>query len=241
MTSLALAPVLALQGRRVRRTAPRLPEAPGPRRGTEGAGSPLRLLLAGDSAAAGVGAASQDEALSGRLVAELAPVFRVSWELVARSGATTAATLRHLARRPRAEFDVAVLSLGVNDLTARRPLARWLEDADALARLLRERFAVRRLLFSGLPPVHLFPVFPQPLRWYLGATARRYDRALARWAAAQPDCEHVPLTFETSAGLLAPDGMHPGPRLYELWSAELAHRIRAARIARPDPASGGAA
>jgi len=228
--SAALAPVFALQSRRVQRVTPRLPEPPGPRTGCEGVGPELRLLLLGDSAAAGVGAASQDQALSGRLVGELAATFRVSWTLVARTGATAARTARHLARWPAAGFgvfDVAVLSLGLNDVLGRRPLARWLEDVGALAAVLRSRFAVRHLLFSGLPPVHLFPAFPQPLRWYLGATARRFDRALARWAAGQPDCEHVPLPLESTAGMLAPDGLHPGPRAYQRWSAELAPRIRA--------------
>jgi len=230
--SLALAPVFALQGRHVRRSTPRLPEPPGPRAGTRGAGPPLRLLLLGDSAIAGVGAESQDEALSGRLVAELAPTFRVSWALVARTGATAAGTARHLAREAPAAatqlFDVAVLSVGVNDVMGRRPVARWLQDLDALAALLRTRFGVRHLLLSGLPPVHLFPAFPQPLRWFLGATTRRFDRAMAQWAASQPDCEHVPLTFSAADGLLlAADGLHPAPAAYRKWSLELAPRIRA--------------
>jgi lysophospholipase L1-like esterase len=226
MTSVSLAPVFVLQGRYVRRTTPRLPEPPGPRAGTLGVGPELRLLLVGDSATAGVGAASQDEALSGRLVSELAESFRVSWTIVARTGATTAGTARHLASRQATPFDVAVISLGGNDVTGRRPVARWLEDMDTVAALLRGRFAVRHLVLSGLPPMHLFPALPQPLRWYLGERARRFDRALARWAAGRSDCDHVPLTAEPTEGLLATDGMHPGPGGYQRWSAELARRIR---------------
>ena len=226
----ALAPLLALQGRRVRRATPQLPEPPGPHSGTRGVGPPLRLLLVGDSAAAGVGAASQDEALSGRLADELAPTFRVSWTLIARTGATTAGTARHLARRPAEEcgaFDIAVLSLGGNDVMGRRPLDRWLADVGEVAALLRVRFSVRHILLSGLPPMHVFPGLPQPLRWYLGATARKFDRALAGWATTQPDCEHVPLELTDGAGLLATDGPHPGPALYHRWGVELARRIRA--------------
>jgi len=230
--TLALGPVFALQGRYVRRTTPRLPEASGDREGTRGEGRPLRLLLLGDSAAAGVGAGTQEEALSGRLVTELANTFRVSWMLIARAGATTSGTSRHLSRRPSETFDVAVVSLGGNDVLARRPMSQWLTDLDLLADSLRARFGVRHLLFSGIPPMHLFPGFPQPLRWYLGATARRFDDALARWSAGRPDCEHVPLELKDGAGLLAPDGMHPGPLLYERWGALLAPRIRA-RYARP--------
>ena len=230
MASVGLAPVFALQGRRVRRVTARLPEPPGPRAGVRGDGPALRLLLLGDSAAAGVGAASQDEALSGRLVGELAPTFRVSWMVVARTGATTAGTARHLSRRPAEEcgaVDVAVLSLGGNDVMGRRPLDRWLADVGEVAALLRARFAAQHILLSGLPPIHLFTALPQPLRWYLGATARRFDRAFAAWAAGQPDCEHVPLELTDGAGLLATDGLHPGAPLYHRWGVELARRIRA--------------
>ena len=88
-----LGPVLLAQGRRVRRETPVLPEPAGPREGATGEGAPLRVLVVGDSAGAGVGAASQDEALTGRIVAGLADRFRVEWRLVARTGATTASTL----------------------------------------------------------------------------------------------------------------------------------------------------
>ncbi len=230
VASFALAPVLALQGRRVRRVATRLAEPPGPRSACDGTGPPLRVLVLGDSAAAGVGAPSQDAALSGRLVAELRQTFQVSWTVVARLGATTAGTVRHLARRPDGAlgtFDVAAVSLGLNDVTGRRPLARWLDDLDALVTLLRMRCAVRHVLLSALPPVDRFPAFPQPLRWYLGITTRRYDHALARWAAETPACEYVPLTLPPGPGMLASDGLHPAPPLYEQWSRELAVRVRA--------------
>src|SRR4029450_1033827 len=226
MTRFPLGPVFALQGRYVRRVTPRLPEAPGPRAGTLGAGSELRLLVLGDSAAAGVGAHSQDEALCGRLTSELGQSFRGSWERVTRTGAPTAGTTRHLVRSPAARFDICVVSLGGNDVMGQRPLARWLEDVDELTMLLRTRFEVRHLLFSGMPPIHAFPALPQPLRWYLGARARQFDQALARWASGKPDCEHVPLTLDDLQQLAA-DGMHPSPLAYRAWSVLLARRIRA--------------
>ena len=230
IASVGLAPVFMWQGRGVRRLVPRLPEASGPRSGVQGAGPTLRLLIVGDSAAAGVGAPTQHEALSGRLVDALASDFHLTWEVIARIGATTAGTARHLARRPPdtcGDFDVAVVSLGLNDVTGRRPLNRWLADVAEVCRLLRERFAVRQILLSGLPPMHLFPALPQPLRWYLGGTARRFDRALAAWVADRPDCEHVSLELRDATGLLATDGLHPGPAAFQQWSDELVPRIRA--------------
>lgn len=62
-------PILWWQGRRVKRDTPRLPEAAGARVGVSGAGQPLRVLILGDSAAAGVGVSHQDQALLGQILA----------------------------------------------------------------------------------------------------------------------------------------------------------------------------
>jgi len=78
-----------------------------------------------------------------------------------------------------------------------------------------------------MPPIHVFTALPQPLRWYLGAAARRFDAALAAWAAARPGCEHVPLGVADGAAHLASDGLHPGPLLYHRWAAAVAECIRA--------------
>ena len=74
LAAIGLAPVIIAQGLYVRRVTPRLPEPEGERSGVNGAGPPLSLLILGDSAAAGVGVATQDQALSGQLVS--APWFR---------------------------------------------------------------------------------------------------------------------------------------------------------------------
>ncbi len=94
----AMAPVLLCQGRYVRRVTPKLPEAAGPRSGECGAGAGLGLLVLGDSAAAGVGVATQEEALVGRMVAGLKDRFRVTWRLEAETGATTRSTIARLKR-----------------------------------------------------------------------------------------------------------------------------------------------
>ena len=81
LARLLLAPILLAQGRRVRQIALALPEATGPREGVSGVGLPLRLLVLGDSAAAGGGAATQTEALLGHVVTPLADSYQVQWQL----------------------------------------------------------------------------------------------------------------------------------------------------------------
>ena len=222
-----LGPLLLAQGRRVRRDTPVLPEPPGPREGVDGEGPRVRLVVLGDSAGAGVGVASQEQALAGRIVADLRARFRVEWRVVARTGASTASTLRHLERLAPFAADVVVTSLGVNDVTGGVPPARFLHSQSALHALLRDRLGVRLILASGIPPMGRFPALPQPLRWYLGARARELDRALA---AALPDgrgAEYLPLAGELGEGHMAADGFHPGAAVYAAWGRAAAARIAA--------------
>jgi lysophospholipase L1-like esterase len=226
IATLALGPLLLAQGRHVRRTVPELPEPDGPRSGIVGSGPVLRLLVIGDSAAAGVGATTQDEALAGQLAVSLAPTFHLHWKLLAFTGATTADMLDRLHREAGARYDVVVTSLGVNDVTGRRSLATWRRQQEQLVDLLAARFGARHILLSGLPPMHRFPALPQPLRWYIGSRARDFDRVLADVAASRPGCEFLALGHEmmdTSA--MASDGFHPGPPIYALWAREAARRI----------------
>lgn len=225
LATAALGPLLLLQGRHVRRVTPRLPEPPGPRAGRHGEGAPLRLLVAGDSAAAGVGAASQDEALTGQLVAALSARRALEWRLEARTGYTTADALAHLEALPADRYDVIVLSLGVNDVTSGIGRARWMARQAALADLLQARFSPRALLFTALPPMHLFPALPQPLRWYLGARAREFNAALADWLPRRPGCHLVLPEIDPDPAHIASDGFHPGPGAYAAWAGQLARDI----------------
>ena len=72
----ALFPLLYAQAQGVRAGVVPLPEPPGPRKGCEGRGTDaLRLLVIGDSSAAGVGADHQDEALARPLARQIAQRF----------------------------------------------------------------------------------------------------------------------------------------------------------------------
>jgi len=221
----ALAPVLAAQGIALRRRALILPEPDGPRAGVTGNGAPLRLLILGDSSAAGVGASHQNEALSGRLVAALSPHRRVHWQLEARTGRTTAQALRHVNTMPESQFDVVVTALGVNDVTSGMARRRWLRQQANMLATLRSRYGAGRILVTGVPPLGRFPLLPPLLRRVLGAEARRFDAGLAALCAGMNGVRHMPFDLDFDPAQMARDGFHPGPPAYAAWSAALAEVI----------------
>ena len=222
-----LLPVLLAQAVAVHRNALSLPEPPGARAGTAGKGTPLRLLIVGDSSAAGVGAPTQDAALSGQLVRALAGHFRVSWRLVATTGDTTRAVLTRIPLLEPDPYNIAILALGVNDVTRAVPTRQWIARQRALHQLLRDRFSITRIYASGLPPMGMFPLLPQPLRWILGSQANRLDDALAEIAAQDKSVCHIPFDFPHEAKFMARDGYHPSPVGYAHWADVLKKLILA--------------
>ena len=224
---LLLSPVLVAQAVATRARLPRLPEAAGERAGQTGRGPLLRLLILGDSSAAGVGVTDQTRALAGVLPRALARHARVCvrWRLVARSGVTSAQCLDLLQAHAPVDADVAVIVSGVNDVVDQVPSHRAIAAREALANRLRNGHGVAHVVFAPLPPVHRFPALPQPLRWVAGRDARRHDDALAAWAATRSDVSHVPIDLPLNRGVMAADGFHPGEPVYRVCGMVLAEHI----------------
>ncbi|WP_299348631.1 SGNH/GDSL hydrolase family protein [uncultured Shimia sp.] len=196
-----------------------LPEPPGPRAG--GTGEGLRLLILGDSSAAGVGATSQATALSGQLSEALGTNGPLTWHLEAETGATTKTSLSKLGQLPQIPFDIALLVHGVNDTTRFRSKKRFLAQQTKLIEQLKSTHGIRHFILSGLPPMHHFPLLPQPLRWVLGCHAARLDRVLVGLAAMRPDCDHLALNLPYEPRFVAEDGYHPSEAAYAEWAAML--------------------
>jgi lysophospholipase L1-like esterase len=226
----ALAPILYAQARRLRRSAIELPEPEGPRAGVEGAG-PLRLhiLVTGDSSAAGVGADTQDEALARPLARLLAARLagRVDWRLIARTGLTSEGVYQLLQSEPVARADLAVVIVGVNDLTSEVPLRRALHSRARIAHWLRANAATKHVLFTSMPEMQHFPLIPQPLAWYAGLHARRNNRLQARFVRTLPGAAHVDLRGLVRVEWMARDGYHPAPPLYAQLAARLSDTVAA--------------
>lgn len=213
------APVLVAQARRLRRDTPRLPDAAQPWRGTVDGPDPIRLLVLGDSTAAGVGADTQDDALPGNLARELARRSGrgVAWRAVGRNGATTRDIVTdYLDDATGAEYDIAFLTIGANDALGLRP--RWAFRRDLRTIIARLRAVSPLVLMSSLPAFSRFELLPNPLRWNLYLHSQSLEDE-ARAIVAGTEGAHIsPPPPPYTEGFFATDLFHPSASGYRDWA-----------------------
>jgi lysophospholipase L1-like esterase len=220
-------PALALlQGAWLYASRPRLQEPTGPREGTLGTGPALRLLILGDSAAAGVGVPTQQTALAGHLTRALATDHTLHWRLAARCGATTATTHARLTALPPDPYDAVLIAVGINDAKNGVPRDAFLTTYRAILTTLRTRHSAQAILCTALPPVLKFPTVPEPLRSVMGRRAQQFDTALQDLCAAE-GTTYLPHDAPPERRMLAADGLHPGAPYYEIWARAANAHIRA--------------
>ena len=225
--AVALSPLLR-QARRVRKRMPSLPEARGERSGLELAADAtdlVRLLVVGDSTAAGVGVAHMRNALPPQLAAILAERrgCTVAWTVSARTGATASFTARELVPGAPFEQDISVVLVGVNDALRMTPRQTWRASMDSLVDALEKHVRPGgRILLAGLPNLGQFRAFPQPLRAVLGWHGRGLDRELRQIARRRPVVTRVAMPPVSWPEMFAKDGFHPNAAAYRELAAHFA-------------------
>ena len=253
-----LAPVYFHQGRRIKRNTVRLPEPDGERCGfvslhpaTDGPASDkstLKLMIVGDSAAAGVGSQTQQEALVGKLIPILTQQLSayssfnmLDWSLQATTGHTSFDILRRLyvLPAPNRPVDVMLLSVGVNDTTSNVAIDKWKQQIKDIIAIAQRKFGVRELIFLSLPPMADMPAIPAPLNNFVGAKALLLDQILQQVCATHAGVNYMATDFarmikEHSNGspiditvMFASDGFHPSSLMYGYWAQQVSERMLA--------------
>jgi lysophospholipase L1-like esterase len=224
-----LSPLLIAQARRARRDTPRLPEAGGADRGREGSGSgpPLRLLVVGESTAAGVGVKEHRQGLAAHLARTLTENRDTSatWRTIGVNGIRAQGLNQHLAGAP-AEADLAIISLGVNDTTGFTRPARYRQHLTDLIGTLRRGRPDLPVYLLAVPPMQHFTALPRPLRDLLGQRAAQLDRAQQTLAAQLPGVHHLAYPVIADPAYLAEDGYHPSEKGYAYIAEQVARQLR---------------
>jgi len=176
---------------------------------------------------AGVGVSEQAAALPCQVASLLAQRLgrSIRWQLVAKSGIDTGHVLNLVNEHELQPADVLITALGTNDVLSQRSSRQFVASYQALIDEFLRRVGARCAVVSGLPPLHLCPAAPQPLRWYLGRYAHSLDAHLRRWIGTQQRIAYISLQWATNPQDLATDGFHPGERLYAGWAERVVEGI----------------
>ncbi len=220
-----LGPLLLLQGMWVRMKTPSLPEPVNQASGSVGHGKTINLLLIGDSSAAGVGVETAEASLLGQLLKNLSPMLQVNYQMIAKTGQTTAGMINQLKSQPPHQFDVVITALGVNDVTSQVSINRWISQQQALIALIKHKYSPQKIIVSGLPPVREFPALPWPLNAYMGDWADAFNEAIIELCDQFDSVTFQSLRGYPAEAQAAVDGFHPGPMVYSLWAQYLTDDI----------------
>jgi lysophospholipase L1-like esterase len=221
---LPAAPFLYLQGRYIRRKIGRLPDAGGETSGKFGTGETFaRLLVIGESTAAGVGARTHETALAGQFAKFLsAKIGRsVEWQVIGKSGITVSETIRELVPKiPDEKFDYVLVALCGNEVLRLRSPRSFRRNMTKLLGILREKHGDAMFFMTNAPAVRLSPVLPQPIKFLLGHLSALHDSNAIQFTADMKNVFYFHQPNEVPEGFFA-DGIHPSEKGYTVWSKRM--------------------
>lgn len=223
-------PAYVWQGLGVRRRSTRFappPAKPWIESNGPDSGNPVKVLIIGDSSAAGVGVLTTGESLGGQLPGLLAekldrPVaVRISGNNSATAGQIRDYVVPHLARE---DYDYICLNIGTNDAKNFHTGRRFCKEFGTLLYALKAKWPSATIIWAGVLDMAHVPALPALLARILGVRSRIIDRngkilcrergALAPVSEWQPVAENF-----------AVDGFHASARGYREWAEGLADYI----------------
>jgi lysophospholipase L1-like esterase len=214
-------PVVIVLGQRARARSPRLLPPPGPLTGAiDGSGAALRLLVLGDSSAAGVGAAHTSECLAPLLAEAMhaksgRPVF---WRMAGANSAIAAELRDHVVPHlPHEAWTHILIAVGTNDAKNYVTVSRFKKGFGGLLYALKSRFPEARIVWSPVIDMRTMPALPVFLGQMLAIRARAINATGAELCRERYGVAADPLPVNDSKGF-ATDGFHANAAAYHIWA-----------------------
>lgn len=237
LISWLLVPVAVAQGIAVRKRTPRLPPPRGRPMGRIGTDAPeIRLLVLGDSSAAGVGAERIEDTLGPQLAMHLhrATGKPVAWRNAGANSAIAAQVRDHVVPHiEERDFTHVVLTVGTNDAKNFVTRAKFKQGFGGLLYAVHARWPEASVYWSPVIDMKDVPALP-PLLAYVLELRRQIINAMGHQLCRERYASAVaPLGVEDPAGF-AVDGFHANELGYRHWAEHLA---RVMTDATPAPSS----
>lgn len=221
-------PIYAWQGTSVRKNTIRMAPPPGdPFLSADGKGKPIRILIIGDSSAAGVGVETLQESLGGHLLEILSEKTGrpVKVRICGNNSATAGQLLNHVVPNLAPdEYDYISLNIGTNDAKNFHKGNRFCAEFGGLIYALKTKFPNAEIIWGGVIDMSKIPALPSPLNWLMNIRAQivtNNGRILCRERGA-----HAPISnWQVIPENFSKDGFHASSLGYQRWAIELAEYI----------------
>jgi len=241
IVSVPLLPLLYFQGKRIRKTIPKLPEATGIEGISKAAeNESFQLITIGESTIAGVGAMTHETAFTGTLADSLSHQLQksISWKVYAKSGYTAKRVndkiIQCITEKP---IDLIVIGLGGNDSFELKTPKQWNIAIRELIANLHLKYPETPIVFINMPPIKEFTAFTRTIKFVIGNLVLHLGKELEK---VVKDYENVfyyarTITFDdyvhrmkldaTPADFFS-DGVHPSEFAYQVWAKDVANYIK---------------
>ncbi|EDP97790.1 SGNH/GDSL hydrolase family protein [Kordia algicida OT-1] len=245
IVSVPLLPLLYFQGKRIRKTIPKLPEATG----IEGisnvsSNQTFQLITIGESTIAGVGATEHKTAFTGTLATALSAEIstNVAWKVYAKSGYTakrvTHKIIKHINEKP---VDLIVIGLGGNDSFVLNTPKKWNADIRELIATIRKKYPETPIVFTNMPPIKEFTAFSKTIKFVIGNLVLHLGKELEKIVKDYENVHYYARKIEFDdyvkrMNLNNPitdffsDGVHPSEFAYQVWAKDVANYILEQKI-----------
>ncbi len=236
-----LLPLLYIQGKRIRKEVPILPEAKGNYGvvNCDSSKDALNVVFIGESTIAGVGVDTHAEGFAGSFSKSFSNKLNrnVSWRVYARSGYTIKQVRERLL--PKIENykpDLFVIGLGGNDAFTLNTPWRWAREVEKLIADLKSIQADAVIVFNNMPPIKSFPAFTPLIKFVIGNLVEILGVSLSQTVKGIKDVYYAEevISLKTWGDKYAPnstdadffsDGVHPSLITYQSWAKEMASMI----------------
>lgn len=235
-----LLPIMYFQGKKIRASVPRLPEA----KGIEGvcvknSDRVLEIMTIGESTIAGVGVETHSEGFTGTFANEIANKLNatINWKVYARSGYTAIRIKEKIIPKiEESSVDLIVIGLGGNDAFTLNSPAKWKKHIHELILEIKIKFNETPIVFTNMPPIKHFPAFTPVIKFTIGNLVEILGDELKEVCAEYENVYYYSrkITLEDWVSRLKikaepseffSDGVHPSKLTYQAWGKDITNFI----------------
>lgn len=193
---------------------------------------PFRLLVLGDSTATAPGLDDPDHSWPRIVAGRLTDRYQVELVCLAEGGARSADVLQiQLPQAERSRWDLAIVSVGSNDVLHLVPVWRFAKNLDEIVRRLVE--VCDAVVLFGVGDLSSIPLVPYPLdrlAWVAGHIADRVHGWVGRRRGVAKVDQWLLTTapFNSGADMFSPDLFHPSRVGHQAWADSVIPTVQSA-------------